>query len=93
MKAIVKQVQGTSMAAKADSNHWIFMDGPEEFGGSNAGSRPLELFLMGLGGCTSMDVISILKKKRIKIDDFECHLEADRADEHPKVFTKHQIKI
>jgi putative redox protein len=75
------------MVGKADSGHWVPMDGPEDVGGFTGGSRPLELFLIGLGGCTGMDVLSILAKKRVKLDDFEIQLEADRADEHPKVFT------
>lgn len=93
MQAYIKQISGISMVAKGDSGHWIAMDGPAEFAGSNAGSRPMELILMGLGGCTAMDVISILQKKRVKLDDFECYLSAERADEHPKVFTKIHIKF
>jgi len=75
------------MVGKAESGHWVPMDGPEDTGGCNAGSRPLELFLIGLGGCTGMDVLSILSKKRVKLDDFEIDLDANRAEEHPKVFT------
>lgn len=92
MHVVLKQVQGISFAGKADSGHWVPIDGPEEFGGSSAGSRPMELILMGLGGCTSMDVISILKKKRIQVDDYECVLEAERAPRHPKVFTRIKMK-
>ncbi|MBN2411960.1 OsmC family protein [candidate division KSB1 bacterium] len=91
MKAEIKQINGLSLAGKGDSGHWVTMDGPALLGGADAGARPLELFLMGLGGCTSMDVISIIRKKRIKLDNFECHLEAERKDEHPKVFTKLKI--
>jgi putative redox protein len=93
MKVELRQVKGITMVGKGDSGHWVSMDGPEAFEGSNAGVRPLELFLMGLGGCTSMDVVSILQKKRIKIDDYECILEAERAEEHPKVFTKVKINF
>lgn len=91
-KAYVKQIKGITFAGKTDSNHWVTMDGPEDFGGSNAGIRPKELLLLGLGGCTGSDVISILSKKRIKIDDFEINIEADMADEHPQVFTKMHIE-
>ena len=91
-KAYVKQIKGITFAGKTDSNHWVTMDGPEDFGGSNAGIRPKELLLLGLGGCTGSDVISILSKKRIKIDDFEINVEADMADEHPQVFTKMHIE-
>ena len=92
MRAVVKQIHGISFAGKADSGHWVTMDGPEEFGGSAAANRPMELILMGLGGCTSMDVISILRKKRVEVGDFECILEAERAPHHPKVFTKIKMK-
>jgi len=65
VKAYVKQINGISFVGKTDSNHWITMDGPEDFGGSNAGIRPKELMLLALGGCTGSDVVSILQKKRI----------------------------
>ena len=93
MKVELKQIDGLALAGKGDSGHWVNMDGPALLGGADAGTRPLELFLMGLGGCTSMDVISIIKKKRVKLDNFECHLEAERAKEHPKVFTKVKINF
>ncbi len=93
MKVEIRQVKGITLVGKGDSGHWVPMDGPEAFEGQGAGTRPLELFLMGLGGCTSMDVISILQKKRIEIDDYECILEAERTEEHPKVFTKVKIKF
>ncbi|MBN1999610.1 OsmC family protein [candidate division KSB1 bacterium] len=91
MKAVIKQVQGMSLVGKADSGHWVSMDAPESLGGEDAGARPLELFLLGLGGCTSMDVISILQKKRIHLEFYECFLEAERVEEHPRVF--HTVKI
>jgi putative redox protein len=62
------------------------MDGPEEFGGSNAGTRPKELILLALGGCTGSDVVSILRKKRVRLDGFEIHFTAEVAEEHPQVF-------
>lgn len=85
--AIVKQLQGISLAGKTDSNHWIVMDGPREFGGSDAGIRPKELLLLALGGCTASDVIAILQKKRVPIDGLEIHLKAEQVEEHPQVFT------
>lgn len=91
-KAYIKQVKGITFAGKTDSNHWVTMDGPEDFGGSDAGIRPKELLLLGLGGCTGSDVVSILNKKRIHIDDFEMNLIADTTDEHPQVFTKINIE-
>lgn len=86
--AYVKQIKGITFAGKTDSNHWVTMDGPENFGGSNAGIRPKELILLSLAGCTGSDVISILEKKRTPIDDFEINIKADVSDEHPQVFTK-----
>jgi putative redox protein len=92
MKSIIKWASGITMVGKADTNVWVPMDGPEELGGSDAGVRPIELFLIGLGGCTGMDVISILQKKRLALDDFEIEIGAERAEEHPKVFTKIHLK-
>ncbi len=86
--AYIKQIKGITFAGKTDSNHWITMDGPENFGGSNAGIRPKELILLALAGCTGSDVISILEKKRTPLDDFEINIKADVSDEHPQVFTK-----
>jgi len=92
MKAKIRRVSGITMVGKSDSGHWIPMDGPEHLGGADAGARPMELFIIGLGGCTGMDVLSILEKKRVKLDDFEIELDAERAPEHPKVFTKISMK-
>jgi len=88
MKARIKQVQGLSLIGKADSNHWVPMDTVEKFNGTNAATKPMELFLLGLGGCTSMDVLSILEKKRSPIKGFEMEMEAEQAETYPKVFTK-----
>ena len=88
MKATIQRINGTALAARGGSNHWVVMDGPEEFGGFSAGTRPMEMILIGLAGCSAMDVLSILKKKRVKLDDFSMQVEAERAEDHPKVFTK-----
>lgn len=93
MKANLKWIENLSLAAKGDSNHWITMDAAPSVGGNDAGSRPMELFLMGLGGCTSMDVLSILKKKRVPLEDFELEMEVERAEDHPKVFTQIKLKF
>ena len=87
-KAVLKQIEGTSFAGKSDTNHWITIDNSVEFGGSNAGSSPKELILIGLAGCTASDVVSILKKKRVNLEDFKINITAEVAEEHPKVFTK-----
>jgi putative redox protein len=91
-KALVKQVKGITFVGKTDSNHWITMDGPESFGGSDAGIRPKELLMLSLGGCTGSDVTSILEKKKIKLDGFEINITADSADEHPQVFTRMHLE-
>lgn len=88
MKAKAINIKGVTFIGKAESNHWVPMDGPEEFGGSDAGTRPKELILIGLAGCSGSDVISILSKMREKITRFEIDIEAESATEHPKVFTK-----
>ncbi|MBN2571798.1 MAG: OsmC family protein [Ignavibacteriales bacterium] len=87
-KAIVKQLKGITFAGKSNSNRWVMMDGPESFGGSDAAIRPKELLLISLGGCTGSDVVSILEKKRVKLDGFEVNLTADTSDEHPQVYKK-----
>ncbi|OIP12021.1 MAG: osmotically inducible protein OsmC [Caldisericum sp. CG2_30_36_11] len=81
-----------TVIAKANSNHWIVMDSQEESGGHNAGPRPMELILMGLAGCTGMDVISILNKMKVKYNDFRIEITAEKATEHPKVYTKIHLK-
>jgi putative redox protein len=92
VKAYVKQINGISFVGKTDSNHWITMDGPEDFGGSNAGIRPKELMLLALGGCTGSDVVSILQKKRIDVRSFEINITAEMTDDHPKVYNSMNIE-
>jgi putative redox protein len=92
MDVSISQINGISFVGKGDTNHWVAIDGPEEFGGSEAGSRPKELLLMALGGCTASDVVSILRKKRVAFDSLDIHVKADVADEFPKVFTKIHIE-
>jgi putative redox protein len=91
-KAFVTQVKGITLAAKADSNHWVVMDGDPIFGGSNAGPRPKELVLMALGGCTLSDVIPILKKKRVPFETIEVNLDANVREEHPQIYTDIHIE-
>ena len=85
--AVLKQLDGIAFAAKGDSNHWVMMDGPESVGGTNAGSRPKELLLYALAGCTASDVVNILKKKRVPVRGFEMRLTGHEREEHPKIFT------
>lgn len=91
--AVIRQVDGISLAGRTDSNHWVVMDGPTEFGGSNAGTRPKELLLLALGGCTASDVIAILRKKRLAVEDVEVRVTAEQTDEHPQVFTKIHLEF
>ncbi len=93
MEAIVKQVEGLSLMGKANSNHWLSMDAAEEVGGHSAATKPMELVLLGLGGCTLMDVISILKKKRSPFAKIDVLLKAEQAKEYPKVFTHIKVKF
>lgn len=90
--AVLKQLDGLAFAAKSDSNHWVMVDGPESVGGTDAASRPKELVLFALAGCTASDVVSILKKMRVKLHGFEMHLTGHEAEEHPKVFTDIQVE-
>ena len=92
MKANIVQVKGISFIGKAESNHWVPMDGPADFQGSNAGTRPKELILVSLGGCTGADVASILYKMKEPVSRFEIDIEAENATEHPKVFTKIHLR-
>ncbi len=91
MEAKVIHIKGVTFMGKADTNHWVAMDGPVELGGSIAGARPKELVLLGLGGCTGSDVASILTKMREPLRRFEIDLKAENAQEHPKVFTRIHI--
>ena len=87
MDAIVSWHEGLQFTAAATSGHKITLDGDPAVGGTDLGARPLELMLMSLAGCTGMDVISILKKKRQDVTAFEVKTHAERAENHPKVFT------
>ena len=88
MKTRVKWVEGVCFMAESGSGHAVVMDGSPEMGGRNLGPRPMEMLLMGAGGCTSVDVIMILQKSRQDVVDCEVDISAERADDHPKVFTK-----
>ena len=90
--ATVRQLQGTTLLGKSDSNHWVVMDGSPTFGGSNAGASPKELLLMALGGCTANDVIPILTKKRVPFDRIDINLTACVREEHPQVFDSIHIE-
>jgi putative redox protein len=80
--------EGMAFAASTGSGHLVCMDGAPEAGGRNLAPRPMELLLAGAGGCTAFDVVMILKKARQAVEGCEVTLEAERADEDPRVFTK-----
>ncbi len=88
MKARVKWLDHMSFVGESGSGHSVVMDGAPEAGGRNLGIRPMEMLLIGLGGCASFDVVMILQKSRQPISDCEVSIEAERASEDPKVFTK-----
>ncbi len=88
MKARVKWVEEATFLAESGSGHMLVMDGPEDHGGRNLGVRPMEMLLLGMGGCTAFDVMRILKKSRQPVEDCEVLLSAERADTEPKVFTR-----
>jgi putative redox protein len=88
MKTIIKQVEGCSFIGKADSNHWINIGTSKESFGSDAAVHPMELVLIALGSCSGCDVVSILKKKQVQLKGFEIHIDAERSESHPKVFTQ-----
>ena len=88
MKARVKLLENVSFVAQSGSGHSVVMDGPPDDGGQNLGVRPMEMLLMGLGGCTAFDVMLILRRGRQDVTDCVVELEAERADEPPKVFTR-----
>ena len=87
MKATIKWTGEASFAGQADSGHEVIMDGPPDMGGRNQGTRPMELVLIGMGGCTAFDVVHILRKSRQDLIDCSAHIDAKRAKTEPKVFT------
>jgi len=87
MKARIKWVQDVTFLGESGSGHAVVMDGPPDFGGRNLGVRPMEMLLLGMGGCASFDVVLILNRSRQAITDCVAEIEAERAEQEPKVFT------
>ncbi|MCU7879366.1 MAG: OsmC family protein [Candidatus Thiodiazotropha sp. (ex Lucinoma aequizonata)] len=87
MKARVIWVEVTTMVGESGSGHAVVMDGPPEHGGRNLGVRPMEMLLLGMGGCAEFDVLAILKKSRQQVTGCVVELEAQRAEQDPKIFT------
>ncbi len=88
MKVRIKWLENVSFVAESESGHALVMDGAPEGGGRNLGPRPMETVLMGTGGCTAYDVVHILRKSRAPVTDCVVQIDAERAAEDPKVFTK-----
>jgi len=91
MKAIIRWDGDAKYIGESGSGHTITMDGPPDHGGKNQGPRPMEMLLLGLGGCTAFDVMSILQKSRQQVVDCHAEIEAERADTIPSVFTHIRI--
>ncbi len=88
MKTRIKWVENACLIGEADSGHGVVIDGAPDIGGRNLGVRPMEMMLMSLGGCTAMDVLSILKKTRQNVTDCVIEVDGQRRDEYPKIFTQ-----
>jgi putative redox protein len=87
MKATVQWQENMTFMGMPDSGFPVSMDSDPSFGGTNSGVRPMELIALGLGGCTAMDVLSILRKKRQQVTQFEVRVDAPRTSDYPQVFT------
>lgn len=92
MKSKVKFVENMQFVGTADSGHAVVMDAPPSVGGNNTGTKPSELLLTAFGGCSGMDVISILKKKKQNVSDLEINVSGEAAERHPRIFTDIHIE-
>ncbi len=90
--AKIRLVGGMQFAGKGDSGHEVVMDAPASVGGEDKGSRPIELLLISFGGCSGMDVISILRKKKQDVTDLEINVQGEQADNHPHKYTSIHIE-
>ncbi len=91
MKTRIKWIENAMFLGESESGHTVVMDGPPENGGRNLGPRPMEMLILGMGGCTAFDVTHILKKGRHPVTDCEVEITAQRVDTVPKVFNKIHI--
>ena len=91
VNATIKWLDGAAFVAESGSGHAVVLDGPADIGGRNIGARPMEMVLMGVGGCSAVDVVMILEKSKQQVTGCEARLQAERADETPAVFTKINI--
>ncbi len=88
MKTRIKYIENVCLMAESESGHSLIIDGSPEIGGRNLGVRPMEMILMGLGGCTTIDILTILRKKRQNITDCVIEIDSQRRDTIPKIFSK-----
>jgi putative redox protein len=93
MKARVKWIENVCFMGESETGHAVVLDGASEAGGRNLGMRPMEMLLISMGACSSFDVVTILKKARQPVTDCVAELQAERADEVPKVFTKIHVRF
>ncbi len=93
MKTRIQQIEGSSFAALSDSNHWAVLDTSAKDNGSDGSTGPMEMVLNALGSCAGIDILLILEKMRATVTDFQINIEAERADEHPRVFTKVHLEF
>ncbi|MEW6571637.1 MAG: OsmC family protein [Nitrospirota bacterium] len=93
LKGNIIHVKGLQFVGQSSSGHAIVMDGDPDVGGHDTGPRPMELLLLGIGGCSGMDVISILKKKKQNVTRLEINVEGRQAKEHPKKFTEINLEF
>ena len=93
MKARVKWVEDVCFMGESESGHAVILDGSPEIGGRNLGMRPMEMLLVSMGACSSIDVVTILKKARQKISNCVAEISAERAEEIPKIFTKIHVNF
>jgi len=92
MKVELKWIDNMRFIAVPPSGHGVYLETKAEVGGMNSGPSPMELLLIALGGCTSMDVVSILRKMKEDIEDYRLEIEAERAQKHPRYYTKIHLK-
>lgn len=92
VQARVRLLEGMAFEGLTASGHRIVLDAAPEVGGKDKGARPMELLLVALGSCTAMDVISILRKKRQEVTDYEVIVVGDQTDDHPKVYTSIRVE-
>jgi len=91
MESTVRWTGDLRFEGTFSTGHTMVLDGPKDHGGTDEGARPVELLLMGLAGCTAMDVVAILQKKRQKVGLFQVHVSGERSEKHPRVYTKLHI--